>query len=93
MSVDYQIKFDDETTRKAVKQMVELSEVSRLPYPLLFIPEETKAEIAGIWAELGSWCEIAMTWFVTGETELTDENWNAFCQEADTRGASALTAA
>ena len=91
MSEDYQVKFDDEVTRNAVLQLVELKKASRLPYPVFYIAPETKQEIAGIWAGLGSWCEIAMTWFVTGETELTDDNWNAFCQEAGNRGATALT--
>ena len=62
-----------------------------MPYPQMFIPAEQKQKIAEIWKNLGSWCEIQMTWFVTGEAELNDETWNAFCSEAQTRGADALT--
>ena len=91
MSAEYQVMFDDETTRKAVSELKELRDVSVLPYPQLFLSGETKQKIAEIWKELGSWCEIQMTWFVTGETELNDQTWNAFCEEAGTRGADALT--
>lgn len=91
MSAEYQVSFDDETTRKAVLGLKELKDVSVMPYPQMFIPAEQKQKIAEIWKNLGSWCEIQMTWFVTGEAELNDETWNAFCSEAQTRGADALT--
>ena len=91
MSAEYQVSFDDETTRKAVLGLKELKDVSVMPYPQMFIPAEQKQKIAEIRKNLGSWCEIQMTWFVTGEAELNDETWNAFCSEAQTRGADALT--
>ena len=91
MSAEYQLMFDDETTRSAVVELSELSRLAKLPYPLTFMTAETKKEIASIWEQLGSWCEIAMTGFVTGDVELNDETWSSFCAEAEQRGASRLT--
>ena len=90
MSADYQLAFDNEETRDAVKGLYELHQISRYPYPLTYLSAEEKKEIAEIWNELGSWCELTMTWFVTGDTELTDETWQNFVNEARTRGADRL---
>ncbi|MBR2289033.1 MAG: extracellular solute-binding protein [Clostridia bacterium] len=92
MSADYQLSFDDETTSRAVAELYELHKAAKLAYPTISIPAEKKAEIAQIWSELGSWCEVAMTWFVTGDTEINDETWAAFVSEAQARGAEKMAA-
>ena len=93
MSASYQLAFDNEEARNAVEGLKKLHEIAVYPYPLMYMTAEEKAEIAQIWGGLGSWCEIAMTWFITGEQELTDENWAAFVSNAEEKGAGRLTAA
>jgi hypothetical protein len=44
---------------------------------------EARKQIGEIWPALGEYCEVGLTWFVTGEKELNDENWEAFQKGMD----------
>ena len=74
----YQLQFDDEQTHQAVEQICELNHVSRLSYPLIYLSESQREQLTKIWPELGTYAETQMTWFITGDAELTDETWAEF---------------
>ena len=74
----YQLQFDDEQTHQAVEQICELNHVSRLSYPLIYLSEAQREQLTKIWPELGTYAETQMTWFITGDAELTDETWAEF---------------
>ena len=66
---------------RAKEMAAELSKV--LPYPLVWLTTEERKQIGEIWPALGEYCEVGLTWFVTGEKELNDENWEAFQKGMD----------
>ncbi len=78
MAAEYQMNFDDDSTRRTIEQVSAVKKFARLPYPLVSLTEEERKVIGEVWPRLGEWCEIRLAWFVTGEKELTDENWADF---------------
>ena len=52
--------------------------------------EEEAARVAEIQNDLSRYAEKAMACFVTGDTELTDENWNTFCSTVEEKGLQEL---
>ena len=83
MPAEYQMNFDDESTRRTVQEVKKVKDVSVLPYPLVWLTAEERKQIGEIWPALGEYCEVGLTWFVTGEKELNDENWEAFQKGMD----------
>ena len=75
---DYELNFDDETTRNAVKQLSELRTYAVEPYPLVYLTEEETAVISSIWPDIATLCETGLTWFVTGDVAISDETWADF---------------
>ena len=59
---------------------------SRMPFPYVLLSDEDAAEIARIQADLMGYAERAMACFVTGDTEMNDENWQIFCDTVHEKG-------
>ena len=90
MDAEYQMMFDDETTRTAVIALKSLHDVSKMPYPITNKTKEERDAITRVWSDLGKWIEVSMTWFVTGDVELNDQTWTNFVNEAKTHGADQI---
>ena len=83
---DFQAKYMDEMTRNTVKGLQTLKQYSVIPYPLVTLSREDEEKIAAIQNDLSRYAEKAMACFVTGDTELTDENWEIFCNTVNEKG-------
>ena len=83
---DFQLHYGDETTRRTIEQLAQVKSYAVLPYPLVTPDEADRAEIARIQKELMGYAEEAMACFVTGDTELNDENWESFCRTVHEKG-------
>ena len=90
VTAEYQLSYDDAQTAKVVQELKDLSELSVLPVPILYLSEEQAAEIDSFWPALSEYAETTMTWFVTGDMELNDENWSSFCKRVEELGLSRL---
>jgi len=82
----FQLEYRDENTRETVKALSELKQYSVIPYPPVMMDAETEKRIAEIQNDLSRYVEKTMARFVTGDIELTDENWELFCRTADEKG-------
>lgn len=83
---EFQRRFADETIRKQVDQLEQVSKFATEPCPQVFFTAEESARLAEIWPPLASYIEKQLTWFVTGEESLDDAGWDAFCAEIDRLG-------
>ena len=86
----FQMKYTDENTRHNIEQLAGLKQFSVIPYPPVTLSADDAARIAEIQKDLASWADQAMACFVTGDVELTDENWEAFCRTAEEKGLSEM---
>ena len=86
----FQGQYRDEATRRIVNGMYGLKQFSVIPYPPVVLNAEEEARVAEIQNELSRYAEKTMACFVTGDIELTDENWNTFCKTADEKGLQEL---
>ena len=82
----FQQKYRDEATRNTVAALQNLKQYSVIPYPPVTLSAEDEARVAEIQNDLSRYVEKAMACFVTGDTELTDENWNEFCSTVEGKG-------
>ena len=82
----FQMKYRDESTRNTVEALYTLKQYSVLPYPPVTLDAETEKRVAEIQSDLSRYAETAMARFVTGDIELTDENWEEFCRTAEAKG-------
>ena len=89
-SVEFQRSYDEARTARAISALLGLKEVCVEPYPQVWLTAEQQARVAEIQLELGRYADQTMTWFVTGEKELTDENWAEFCTTLDEKGLQEL---
>ncbi|MBQ7304841.1 MAG: extracellular solute-binding protein [Clostridia bacterium] len=89
-SVEFQRSYDEARTARAINALLGLKEVCVEPYPQVWLTAEQQARVAEIQLELGRYADQTMTWFVTGEKELTDENWAEFCTTLDEKGLQEL---
>lgn len=78
--IDFQLSFEEATTLRVVKQLLALKDTTVAPVPMVTLNAATRARLNEVHASLATYAEVAMIRFVTGEVELTDENWNTFCQ-------------
>lgn len=78
--VGFQQKIDDNSTLLVVNSLVRLKSFDSLPYPMVYLTEEQQARVDELILNIARYAEYQMVWFVTGDTELNDENWNTFCQ-------------
>ena len=83
---DFQIQYRDEITRETVRAMKELKQYSVIPYPPVTLDRETEKRVAEIQNDLSRYAERTMARFVTGDIELTDENWDLFCKTVQEKG-------
>ena len=83
---EFQAKYREESTRNTVAAMIRLKQFSVIPYPPVTLNEADEKRIAEIQDSLSRYAETAMARFVTGEIELTDENWETFCRTAEEKG-------
>ncbi len=81
-SGSFQLKYADSMTRGMIEQLSTLKQYCVEPFPLVTLGKEDKARVDALQAEIGPWAEKSMAAFVVGDTELNDENWNAFCARA-----------
>ena len=86
----FQSKYRDEATSRIVNGMIGLKQLSVIPYPPVTLTAEEEARVAEIQNDLSRYAEKAMACFVTGDTELTDENWSSFCETVEEKGLQEL---
>ena len=82
---EFQLKYAEEDTRRSIEMLHEYRQYLRLPYPMVTLSVEDEARAAELQAGLMSYAEPAMAAFVTGDTELNDESWDAFVREVEER--------
>ena len=83
---DFQSKYTDSATHRIVEDMSAVAEKSELPFPQVFLSAEHRERVAALQAQIAPFAEGQMAAFVTGDTALTDESWNAFIQGLTDRG-------
>ena len=82
----FQTKYMDEATRNVVESLQTLKQYSVIPYPPVTLSAEDEARVTEIQDGLSRYAEKAMACFVTGDTEMTDENWEEFCRTVEEKG-------
>ena len=87
---DFQLRYADEATRRNIEQLAALRAFCVKPFPQVTLSAEDEKRIAEIQQDLSRYAEKAMACFVTGDTELTDENWAEFCRTAEEKGLSEM---
>ena len=85
-TAEFQLKYRDDATRKTIEELYNLKQFSVIPYPPVTLSEADEARVAEIQDGLSRYAESAMAQFVTGDLELTDDNWEAFCRTAEEKG-------
>ena len=84
--ISFQLQYREKSTRDTVEAMNNLKKFSVLPYPQVTLDAEAEERVAKIQADLSRYAEKTMARFVTGDIELTDENWEAFCSTVEEKG-------
>ena len=82
----FQMLYREDSTREAIQALSLLKQYSIIPYPPVTLDAETEKRVAEIQNDLSRYAERTMARFVTGDIELTDENWEAFCRTAEEKG-------
>jgi len=83
---EFQLQYRDDATRETVSAMSRLKQFSVIPYPPVTLEPEAEKRVAEIQNDLSRYAETTMARFVTGDIELTDENWERFCRTAEEKG-------
>ena len=86
----FQLAYEQKQAHEAILALQTLKQVSVEPYPLVYLTEEEQARVDEIQLQLSKYAEQTMAWFVTGDMELSDENWQAFCQRVEELGLSEM---
>lgn len=86
LDVEFQLSYRDENTRTMIQGMKILKSYSVIPYPPVTLSAEDEKRVSEIQADLSRYAEKTMARFVTGDIELTDENWALFCRTAEEKG-------
>lgn len=82
----FQMQYREENTRNAVAALYNLKQYSVFPYPPVTLSAEEEARVAEIQNVLSRYAENTMAQFVTGDLELSDENWQKFCSTVEEKG-------
>lgn len=82
----FQLAYAETQAHKALVSIQALKQVSVEPYPLVYLTEAQQARIDELQLALSRYVESTMAWFVAGDLELNDDNWNAFCQKVEELG-------
>jgi len=91
-SIPFQMQYEEPMTSAAIDAMIAFKQYAVQPYPLVYLTQEQENRIAEIWAEIGYEAEYMMANFVTGDIELNDNTWNAFCQTLNEKGLPEMVA-
>lgn len=91
-SVTFQQSIDDAATLHVVNNLVALKDFDSLPYPQVYLTREQQARVDELIYQIGSYAERQMVWFITGDHELNDESWAAFCQKVKDLGVDEMIA-
>ena len=86
----FQLKYKDKDTRETVEAMSMLKQYSVIPYPPVTLDAASEKRVAEIQDGLSRYAEQAMARFVTGDVQLTDENWDLFCRTVEEKGLQEL---
>ena len=82
----FQMQYTDTTTSSMIREMIKGREHAVMPMPLVFLSTEDESRIAELQAAIAPWAEQQMAAFVTGDTPITDETWDAFTGGLESRG-------
>lgn len=85
-TADFQLKYADETARRAVEQMNAAKPYASFVGPLCYMSPEDEKRMQEIQEDLGRYAEKTMAAFVTGDQPLNDETWKEFCDTLDVKG-------
>lgn len=89
-SDDFQLAYEQKQAHDAIVALQTLKQVTVQPYPLVCLTREEQARVNEIHLPLSQYAEQTMAWFVTGDMELNDETWQAFCQRVEELGLSEM---
>lgn len=82
----FQLRYRDVTTREVIRELDHLKQYCVIPYPPVTLEAEAEKRVAEIQNDLSRYAERTMARFVTGDIELTDENWEQFCSTLKEKG-------
>ncbi len=91
-SIPFQQKIDDAATLQVVSNLLRLKEIDSLPYPMVYLTNEQQARVDELIYNITSYAEYQQVWFVTGDVELNDETWQAYCEQVKALGADEMVA-
>ena len=86
VTMSFQVNYAHDGTNTLISEMARVKDFAVLPFPQLYLTEEDSERIAALQAELSPFAEKRMAEFVTGDTELDDAGWQAFCAGVEERG-------
>ena len=85
-SIAFQQKIDDASTLLVVESLLRLKSFDSMPYPLVYLTREQQARVDELIWNIAKYAEYQMVWFVTGDVELNDQTWQAFCEKVHALG-------
>ena len=80
------IHVDDASTLLVVESLLRLKSFDSMPYPLVYLTREQQARVDELIWNIAKYAEYQMVWFVTGDVELNDQTWQAFCEKVHALG-------
>lgn len=90
VSAEFQTLYSDESTGRIIRQMNENRQYLVNPFPLVNLSKADFARIAELQSAIAPYAEKEMACFVTGDSPITDESWNAFCAKLEELGLSEM---
>ena len=82
----FQEKYADAATRSLIESITRVQEHARMPVPLVWLTAEDAEKAARLQEKIAPYAEKKMAEFVTGDTALSDAEWEAFTRETESRG-------
>ena len=82
---------DSDIDRHVIACTAQVSAVSEQVSPAYLLGETAQARANELAVQLGALVDAGIGRFTTGETELTDENWNAWLESLRDAGSGELT--
>ena len=87
---DVMLRFGDATARAQLEQMLALSQVSVMPYPLVMLDSAAQSRVDELQMTLGALFETHMGRFILGHSVLDDAGWQSFLDALDANGLDEL---
>ncbi len=91
-SLSFQQKIDNAATMHVVDSLLRLKAIDSMPYPYVYLTEDQQARVDELIWDIGRYAEYQMVWFVTGDVELNDSTWTAFCEQVKSLGVEEMVA-